>query len=477
MSTVRITLKTGADLGSFRRAVRYLIAHSVAPSDVEWADDAAPGLFGDEALVVASAVSLPRSVSEVISTVVCHREPERYALLYQLVWRVLHGERELLEVHSDPLVFRLWRLSKEIRRDLHKMHAFVRFRQVVADDGSERFVAWFEPDNFILEATGPFFVDRFRSLDWSILTPIGSLHWDRKLLTVGPPARKEDAPQSDAFEESWTGYFESTFNPARTNPDLMRQHMPKKYWRNMPEAAAIPGMIQSARSRVTDMIEQEIQMPAKRNPDKAVARMDEQAPKSLAALNKIIEVSEPLVPGATRAVLGEGPLHAALAFVGEQPGDQEDIEGHPFVGPAGQLLTRAMEEAGIERDKTYITNAVKHFKFTQRGKRRIHEKPTAGEVKHYRWWLEKELEFVRPRRVVALGATAVLALAGKSLPITKNRGPAQFGGWPGFITVHPSYLLRIPDEASKEQAYKDFVADLRRARKLSEEEDALRKTG
>ncbi|HEV2650002.1 MAG TPA: UdgX family uracil-DNA binding protein, partial [Rhizomicrobium sp.] len=307
--------------------------------------------------------------------------------------------------------------------------------------------------------------------------PIGSLHWDRKLLTIGPPARKEDSPQSDAFEASWTGYFESTFNPARTNPDLMRQHMPKKYWRNMPEAAAIPGMIQAARSRVTDMIEQEIQMPAKRNPDKAVARMAEQAPESLAALNRIIAASEPLVPGATRAVLGEGPLHAALAFVGEQPGDQEDIEGHPFVGPAGQLLTRAMEEAGIARDKTYITNAVKHFKFTQRGKRRIHEKPTAGEVKHYRWWLEKELEFVAPRRVVALGATAVLALAGKSLPITKNRGPAQFGEWPGFITVHPSYLLRIPDEASKEQAYKDFVADLRRVRKLSEEEGALRKTG
>jgi DNA polymerase len=245
----------------------------------------------------------------------------------------------------------------------------------------------------------------------------------------------------------------------------------------MPEAAAIPGMIQSARSRVTDMIEQEIQMPAKRNPDKAVARMDEQAPQSLAALNKIIAASEPLVPGATRAVLGEGPLHAPLAFVGEQPGDQEDIEGHPFVGPAGQLLTRAMEEAGIERDKTYITNAVKHFKFIQRGKRRIHDKPTAGEVKHYRWWLEKELDFVAPRRVVALGATAVLALAGKSLPITKNRGPAQFGAWPGFITVHPSYLLRIPDEAAKQQAYKEFVDDLRRVRKLSEEEGALRKAG
>jgi DNA polymerase len=166
-------------------------------------------------------------------------------------------------------------------------------------------------------------------------------------------------------------------------------------------------------------------------------------------------------------VLGEGSLHATMAFVGEQPGDQEDVQGHPFVGPAGQILNRAMEEAGIDRDKTYITNAVKHFKFVQRGKRRIHEKPTAGEVKHYRWWLEKELGFVAPKLVVALGATAVLALAGKALPIGKNRGPISFGAWPGYITVHPSFLLRQTDEDSKEREYALFLRDLKRIRTLA----------
>ncbi|MBN8911310.1 MAG: UdgX family uracil-DNA binding protein, partial [Rhizobiales bacterium] len=169
-----------------------------------------------------------------------------------------------------------------------------------------------------------------------------------------------------------------------------------------------------------------------------------------------------------KAVLGEGPLRPALAFVGEQPGDQEDLQGRPFVGPAGRLLTRAMGEAGIDRDACYVTNAVKHFKFEQRGKRRLHQKPTTGEVRHYRWWLIKELELVRPALVVALGATAVLALADKALPITKFRGPAQFGAWPGFITVHPSYLLRIPDEAAKRAAYEDFVADLAQARALAQ---------
>ena len=166
-------------------------------------------------------------------------------------------------------------------------------------------------------------------------------------------------------------------------------------------------------------------------------------------------------------MLGEGPIGAAIAFVGEQPGDQEDLQGRPFVGPAGQLLSRAMAEAGIERDRSYLTNAVKHFKFVQRGKRRIHQKPTAGEVRHYRWWLDKELAFVRPRLIVALGATAVLALAGKAIPIARSQGEADLAGRRGYITVHPSFLLRIPDADAKQQAYDDFVADLRMVRTLA----------
>jgi DNA polymerase len=210
-------------------------------------------------------------------------------------------------------------------------------------------------------------------------------------------------------------------------------------------------------------LEREIAMPIKHGPDRDAAPMLdlEPAPKTLAELNRIIAAADPLVPGATQAVLGEGPVGASIAFVGEQPGDQEDLQGRPFVGPAGQLFDRAMQEAGIDRSRVYVTNAVKHFKFELRGKKRIHQKPTAGEVKHYRWWLDQELALVHPRLIVALGATAVQALAGKALPITQCRGPASFEGRPGFITVHPSYLLRLPDEAAKRQAYADFVSDLR----------------
>ena len=467
----RIALREGADLDGFRAAVRSLIASGTPPSGVTWEVDRQTGLFGEDGIAGAPPVSLPKPLGELIRLVVPHRDPERYGLLYGAIWRISHGERALLDVASDPTIHRLNLLAKTIRRDIHKMHAYLRFRRV--DDGTgegrERYAAWFEPDHFILEAALPFFVDRFKSMDWTIVTPVGSAHWDGATVAFGPPGRRSDTPDGDAFEAGWTGYYESIFNPARANPKLMQSHMAKKYWHNMPEAAAIPRLVRSSASRVTDMLDKEATVPAKRNPDAAVTAMKDQAPSSLEELNAIIRAAGPLVPGATQAVVGEGPPNATLVFVGEQPGDEEDLQGRPFVGPAGRVLDRAFQEAGIRRQDVYLTNAVKHFKFEQRGKRRIHQKPTAGEVSHYRWWLMRELELIEPKLVVALGATAVLALTGKTIPVTRARGPAELlQHFPGFITVHPSYLLRLPDEDAKTAAYGQFVSDLRDARGIAE---------
>lgn len=265
-----VALRDGADLAGFRQAVRSLVAEAVPPEDVVW-DTAS--LFGTAAPPAAPPIALPRAVSALIELAACHRDPQRWALLYTLVWRVLHGERALLEVQTDPLVHRLERLRKAVRRDLHKMHAFLRFRAVPNKEQTERFVAWFEPDHFILEATADFFVERFASLTWSILTPIGSLHWDGAVLTHGPAGTRTDAAGPDAFEAGWCAYYQSTFNPARTNPTAMRAEMPKKYWRNMPETQAIPNLIHGADVRVRQMIEQEAAVPRRRDPQKAVAAM------------------------------------------------------------------------------------------------------------------------------------------------------------------------------------------------------------
>jgi uracil-DNA glycosylase family protein len=170
-----------------------------------------------------------------------------------------------------------------------------------------------------------------------------------------------------------------------------------------------------------------------------------------------------LYKGATQTVFGEGSRQAKVMLVGEQPGDREDIEGHPFVGPAGKLLDRALEEAGINRSEAYITNVVKHFKYTMRGKRRIHQRPDAEEIAACRPWLDAEIEVVRPQVLVCLGATAAKALLGSSFKVTKQRGefveselaPLATG------TVHPSSILRAPDDETRRRAYQDFVEDMR----------------
>jgi uracil-DNA glycosylase family protein len=166
---------------------------------------------------------------------------------------------------------------------------------------------------------------------------------------------------------------------------------------------------------------------------------------------------------ATQAVLGEGPRSSEIVMVGEQPGDQEDRQGHPFVGPAGKLLNSALEEAGIDRAKVYVTNAVKHFKFEERGKRRLHKKPNSSEIKACRPWLEAELALIQPKLIVCLGATATQSLLGPQYRLTKERGKfVEHPSW-GRITatVHPSAILRAPDEEQRRQQYRMFVADLK----------------
>ena len=170
-----------------------------------------------------------------------------------------------------------------------------------------------------------------------------------------------------------------------------------------------------------------------------------------------------LYAGATQAVFGEGLVKSEVMFVGEQPGDREDREGHPFVGPAGRMLDRALEAAGIDRRLAYVTNAVKHFRYEQRGKRRIHQRPGAEHIRACRPWLDAELEVVRPRVLVCLGAVAAQALLGSRVKVTKDRGkPLESGLAPVvLVTIHPSAILRERDEPAREEAFAAFVADLR----------------
>jgi DNA polymerase len=463
-------ISPAADEAEFRIVARRCLDAGVAPQLINFVDPGAPSLLPDlPPRERACALTVPRRFAVLMNDAICHRAPDRFALLYDVLWRIAQGQRELAARASDPAVARLSDYAHNVRRDIHKMHAFVRFRESEIG-GRRHYAAWFEPQHYTLKRAAPFFVERFPNMDWLIATPIGTAVWQDGALRYEPAAQRPPGESDAVLDELWLTYYRTTFNPARVRLKAMTTEMPKHYWRNMPETALIPGMVAQAPARVSCMdrtAADEAPLFARKIAERRPYDSLE-PPQPLAKLRQQASACQrcPLHAAATQTVFGEGPENAALMFVGEQPGDNEDIAGRPFVGPAGQLFDRALGEAGIVRETAYVTGAVKHFKYEPRGKKRIHQRPNAGEVQACKWWLEREIAAVNPALIVALGATAARALSGRPVSVLQARGPAEFSGRPGFISVHPSYLLRLPDAARKAEEYGKFVADLRRVRGL-----------
>ncbi|MES2439169.1 MAG: UdgX family uracil-DNA binding protein [Verrucomicrobiota bacterium] len=470
----------GGNFTTWRDAARSLLAESIPPQDVLW--ETAGGLFS-EAIVRGEPPPMKVSAAfvELAQTVACHCDPARWALLYRILWRVTRGgERHLLAIASDADIAKARTLEKNVRREIHKMHAFVRFRLIDNDakTGRERYAAWFEPDHFIVEAGTPFFRKRFANMDWSIFTPKGCAHWNGEDLVFTLGVLRNPIEDPDELEAIWRTYYRSIFNPARLKVKMMKQEMPKRYWKNLPEAGLIEELIENSGNRVSSMHSESLrpEKPAPKNVYLNELR-EMSAPKSchyppdpklsLTELAKMAESCQacPLWKSATGTVFGEGPANARIMVVGEQPGDREDVAGKPFVGPAGKKFDQALEDAGIDRSTVYVTNAVKHFKWIPRGKLRLHQKPEAGEIDACRPWVLAELNQIKPDILILLGATAARSLFGKPIAVTKNRGIIEAPELARrvILTVHPSYLLRIPDADKKEEEYKQFVEDLKLA--------------
>lgn len=470
-----VPLPIDADEAAFRAEARKCLAARLPPEQVTFAADGQVSLL-DAVPPCAAAppeFRMTRSFAHHMADVACHSAADRFDLLYALVWRVAQGETGILERTVDPIVSRTLGYAKSVRRDIHKMHAFLRFREHHMDS-APLFVAWFEPQHRILRAAVPFFVDRFASMNWLIVTPEASASWKDGTLNFGAGERRPPEIADDVLDEQWSTYYRTIFNPSRLHVGAMLREMPKRYWHNMPETRAVPELLRQAGGRSSAMIERpadEAPRFALRAAKRRAAGTQEPAmagydTPTIAALRHEAEGCTrcPLYRNATQTVFGEGPATASLMLVGEQPGDQEDLAGKPFVGPAGQKLDEALREAGIDRRKVYITNAVKHFKFEPRGKRRIHARPNGGEIQACRFWLEREIAAVQPSLIVALGATAAQSLAGRPVGIMKERGRLmQFGERRGLVTIHPSFLLRLPDAGEAAREFDRFVADLRMA--------------
>jgi DNA polymerase len=466
-------IDTPADFEGWRRLARAALRAELPPERVAWRDaGSAPdlqvsGVLRGENLAI---IRVPPRFVDLARQAICHRSSERMGLLYRLLWRLEHGERALLEICVDPEVRRAIRMAKAVRRDVHKMKAFVRFRQVAGVE-PEQFVAWFEPQHHIVSAVAPFFRSRFASMRWSILTPECSVHWDGAALSFAPGATQQSAPLGDALDDLWRTYYAHIFNPARLKVQAMRAEMPVRYWRNLPEARVIKPLVREARQRTGQMINAGPSWSPPRAgkwtpPPSPIPTPYQHPADSLKAELLACERCS-LHRFATQAVPGEGVPEARLMLIGEQPGDEEDLTGRPFVGPAGRLLDELLAASGIDRGTAYLTNAVKHFRFEVRGKRRMHQRPGREHIVSCGWWLQQELSLVRPAVIVALGATAAEALLGHAVRMAVVRGrPLRYGGSVLIVTYHPAYVLRLCDRLRQANATALLQKDLRSAREF-----------
>jgi DNA polymerase len=472
---MQVRLDGETDFAGFRAQARALLGAAVPPDEVQWSTQARNDDLFDDApssitLVASEAtptLAVPASFLALCEQVVLHREPQRFALLYRLLWRL---SREPL-LRDDPLdtdMLRARDMAHAVGHDIHKMRAFVRFREVEdGDAGGPLHVAWFEPEHHIVQANAQWFMRRFAQMRWAILTPDCCAQWrPGGALQFSPGVARDQAPPADAGEQLWLTYYRSIFNPARLKLAMMQKEMPRKYWRNLPEAALISPLAAQARERSGRMIAQPATETARRFTRLPPAVVAAEPDKEIRSLQDLREATQqcrrcPIGACATQAVNGEGPLAPGLMVVGEQPGDQEDLQGRPFVGPAGQLFDRALQQVGLPRDSLFVSNAVRHFKFELRGRRRIHKTPGQQEAAACTHWLEQEIALVRPRALVALGATAARSLLGRTVAVTKERGRwlRRDDGLQVLVTLHPSALLRMAPE-EQGAALEAFVSDL-----------------
>ena len=498
-----VTLARATDWAGFRAAARRLLAQAVQPADVSWhcADAALPDLFSDasdmsngsDALGTPPpdvptagepnhpAFGVPAEFITLCQSVILHSDPNRFGLLYRLLWRLVH-EPALRHDPVDADILHAQHLAQAVRRDMHKMKAFVRFRPVqdaaFANDASAGLlhVAWFEPEHHTVRAVAPFFMRRFTQMRWAILTPALSIAWDGAQLQHGPGAHKADAPASDAGEQLWLTYYQHIFNPARLKLKMMQKEMPRRYWKNLPEAQFISELTAKSSQQRLQMIEQAPTQPARRLPvfreaNAARARQVQavqaaQPLQTLAALNAAAQQCRncPIGEHATQAVCGEGALRARVMVVGEQPGDQEDLRGRPLVGPSGQLFDRALADLHWPRAELFITNAVKHYKYEPRGRKRIHKTPSQQEAAACAPWLEGEIALVQPAVAIALGGTAASSLLGRHVAVMSERGQwfTRADGLRVLVTLHPAALLRAEPHHPAD-AYASWLADLQLA--------------
>lgn len=412
-----IVLAHQVDLQTWRQAARHYALAGVPPEALSWrvaqSSEDMPRVFQASASAQASSqavLHLPRRLVEWILLGLQSAQAERFDLLYRLVFRVAQENLDLATALDDPDVRRVGLLVETVKAETERFR--LKFAEIFADPA--RTVWKTTPAAYVVEGNAAYCMARY-ARPWEIRTPYRSMKWDGKTLWFGASAADTTSEPPGEWQQAGHGL-----------------------WQDWPRTVLVPDKAAVEQAASLDSL--------------GVEAMDCRA----CALWR----------PASRTVFGEGASSARVMLVGEQPGDQEDLAGRPFVGPAGQVLERALEAAGLSRSTVYVTNAVKHFRFTWRNGRRLHQKPEQDNVQACQMWLDAERRLVRPALIVMMGVTAAQSLLHRPVTISRERSRifSLSDGSQGLVTVHPSYLLRLPSEADKEREYARFVEDLRRVK-------------
>ncbi len=447
-----ILVRIDPHFSSWRDKARQLLSQKIHFDHVEWTEDDQGFSFGErwQDIEVKVTPNVSREFLELAFQVSAFRDPSTWSLLYRSLYRLVYEEKRLLENPLDQDVMEMEARARLVSRDVHKMKAFVRFKEVQNEEGTV-YMAWHNPDHRIMRLAAPFFKDRFNGMKWVIMTSDETASWDGEELTYSEGVPREKAPTDDTMEDLWKTYYKAIFNPARIKIAAMKKELPVRHWKTLPETELITSLIQDAPQRLEEFYESQ----------RSAGSVKEQNFNTIEELNVSLAQCRAcgICEKATAPVPGFGPLNPKIMIIGEQPGNEEDLQGKPFMGPAGEVLNKALESVGIERDGLYLTNAVKGFKYIPKSNMRWHKGASITELTTCKSWLKKEIEIVKPEMIVCLGRSAALSIVGKMVKIEDTRGKFFESAYAKhtIILPHPAAILR--DREDKEEAFRDFVAD------------------
>lgn len=436
------------DFEEWRNQARGLLADKVHFDEVSWAT----GFFFAEPFQSKNKNSDLRIPKEFLARAVkasAFRDDSTWALLYRVAFRLCYEDRNLLNDPLDADVRELERREHLVSRDMHKMKAFVRFREVEIE-GEKHYFSWHRPDHKIIHLIAPFFRDRFNGMKWTIMTEDGCAHWNKSELTFSEGVLRSALPDDNA-EDLWKTYYTSVFNPGRVKEGAMKKEMPVRYWQTLPESTLITELMREAPERLEAFYES--QRVNTQKEFSSLTEMNEQLLKCRAC---------GICPAATAPVRGEGPENAKIMIVGEQPGDEEDKIGKPFQGPSGDLFDEMLRKSGFRREDLYVTNAVKGFKHIVTGSFRKHRTALQPEISSCKPWLKEEIRLVKPELIVCLGRTAAQSVIGKMVKMEDVRGKLMTSAGDKKLVVlpHPASILRSAEEEQErlKQGYlEDFI--------------------